>query len=130
MTDITSEYINDAIHNNEKCIIVINNNVYDITKYLRLHPGGEEILINLNGQNATTEFNDIGHSSSAKKMLEKFKIGSISDEENTKLKGDKGDNGDKDDKKVVRESQRTNLIIIYLICVLSTISFVSMWMLK
>ena len=57
-------------------------------------------------------------------MLEKFKIGSISDEENTKLKGDKGD------KKVVRESQGTNLIIICLICVLSTIGFVSMWMVK
>ena len=124
MTDITSEYISDAIINNEKCIIVINNNVYDITKYLRLHPGGEEILINLNGQNATTEFNDIGHSSSAKKMLEKFKIGSISDEENTKLKGDK------DDKKVVSELHVPKLAIMCLICVLSAIGFVSMWMLK
>jgi cytochrome b involved in lipid metabolism len=127
MADITSEYISDAIINNEKCIIVINNGVYDITKYLRLHPGGEEILINLNGQNATTEFNDIGHSSSAKKMLEKFKIGSISDEENTKLKGDKGD---KDDKKVVRESYVPKVAIMCLTCVLSTIGFISMWMVK
>lgn len=127
MADITSEYISDAIINNEKCIIVINNGVYDITKYLRLHPGGEEILINLNGQNATTEFNDIGHSRSAINMLEKFKIGSISDEENTKLKGDKGDKGDKT---AVSELHVPKLVIICLTCVLSTIGFISMWMLK
>jgi cytochrome b involved in lipid metabolism len=126
MADITSEYISDAISNNEKCIIVINNGVYDITKYLRLHPGGEEILINLNGQNATTEFNDIGHSRSAINMLEKFKIGSISDEENTKLKGNKGDK----DNKVVRESYVPKLAIMCLICVLSAIGCISLWMVK
>lgn len=126
MTDITSEYISDAIINNEKCIIVINNNVYDITKYLRLHPGGEEILMNVNGQDVTTEFNDIGHSSSAKKMLEKFKIGSISDEENTKIKGNKGDK----DKKVVNEPHIPKLVIMCLICVLSTIGCISLWMVK
>ena len=117
MTDITNEYISDAIRNDNKCIIVINNNVYDITKYLRLHPGGEDILMNLNGQNATTEFNDIGHSRSAIKMLEKFKIGSISDMENNKIKsykGDKGDKGYKDDNEA-QGSQRTIIFVLFTI---------------
>jgi cytochrome b involved in lipid metabolism len=109
---------------------VINNGVYDITKYLRLHPGGEEILMNVNGQDATTEFSDIGHSSSAKKMLEKFKIGSISDEENTKIKGHNGDKGNNSDKKFVNEPHSTKLVITCLICVLSAIGSISLWIVK
>jgi cytochrome b involved in lipid metabolism len=111
MTDITNEYISDAIRNDNKCIIVINNNVYDITKYLRLHPGGEDILMNLNGQNATTEFNDIGHSRSAIKILEKFKIGSISDVENNKLKSYKDDKDDNE----TQGSQRTIIFVLFTI---------------
>jgi len=133
MTDITSDYISDAISNNEKCIIVINNGVYDITKYIRLHPGGEEILMNVNGQDATNEFNDIGHSRGAIKTLEKFKIGSISEEEKLKLKGckgDKGDKGDKSDKINNNETCGYKLIIISLICILTTICVIGIWMVK
>ena len=38
-TIISINDINDSITDN-KCIIVINNNVYNITEYLRKHPGG------------------------------------------------------------------------------------------
>lgn len=49
--------------------IILNNVVYDITTFLPLHPGGEKILIPLLGQDATNEFDDVGHSEEAKKML-------------------------------------------------------------
>ncbi|KAH7296828.1 hypothetical protein KP509_26G040600 [Ceratopteris richardii] len=56
--------------------IVIHNNVYDCTKFLKDHPGGSDsILINA-GSDCTEEFDAI-HSSKAKAMLEDFKIGEM-----------------------------------------------------
>lgn len=56
--------------------IVIHNNVYDCTKFLKDHPGGSDsILINA-GTDCTEEFDAI-HSSKAKAMLEDFKIGEL-----------------------------------------------------
>ena len=83
--DITAEYIYKTINDNT-CIIVINNNVYNITEYLGLHPGGKIILMAKNGTDATTDFNNIQHSSNAIKLLETFKIGTITNTEKEKLK--------------------------------------------
>ena len=122
MTDISINDINDSINDN-KCIVVINNNVYNITEYLRKHPGGEDILLNLNGKDATDEFNDIGHSRSAIKLLEKYKIGTISDADKNKIRGDK---------KVVTNSQEGGsvAILISYVCILSILGFITLWMIK
>ena len=121
-TIISINDINDSITDN-KCIIVINNNVYNITEYLRKHPGGEEILLNLNGQDATEEFNDIGHSSGARKILEKYKIGTLLEADKTKIRGDK---------KIVTKSQGgiDPAVIISCVCILSILGFTTVWMLK
>ncbi|CAB3227873.1 unnamed protein product [Arctia plantaginis] len=67
-----------ATHNDRKsCWIVIKNNVYDVTSYLEDHPGGEEPLLDSAGMDATTAFEEVGHSAYAKKQLNKFKIGSL-----------------------------------------------------
>lgn len=42
--------------------LVLHGNVYDLTQFLKEHPGGEEVLINLGGQDGTHCFEDIGHS--------------------------------------------------------------------
>lgn len=42
--------------------IALHGKVYDVTKFLKEHPGGEEVLLNLAGQDATKCFDDIGHS--------------------------------------------------------------------
>lgn len=47
----------------------------NVTKFLEEHPGGEEVLIESSGKDATTEFEDIGHSNSAKKLLTKYQVG-------------------------------------------------------
>merc|ERR1711909_210045 len=56
---------------------VIHDKVYDITKFLDEHPGGEEILIENAGIDATENFEDVGHSSDAREMLEEYLIGEL-----------------------------------------------------
>lgn len=41
------------------------------------HPGGEEVLLEQAGKDATEEFEDVGHSSDAREVMEKYKIGEI-----------------------------------------------------
>ena len=57
--------------------MTIHNKVYDVTKYLEDHPGGEEVLMDRAGQDATEDFEDVGHSNEARKMLEKFEKGEL-----------------------------------------------------
>ncbi|KAJ3234294.1 hypothetical protein HDU81_001507 [Chytriomyces hyalinus] len=65
-------------HNTAKdCWMIISGKVYDITKFLDQHPGGEEILVELGGQDATEAFDDIGHSSDARKMLVDYLVGPL-----------------------------------------------------
>ncbi|KAI9297254.1 putative acyl-CoA dehydrogenase [Neoconidiobolus thromboides FSU 785] len=56
-------------HNKEEdCWIIIDNKVFDVTKFLSLHPGGKIILLKVAGTDATSQFNAF-HS---KKVLEKY----------------------------------------------------------
>ncbi|XP_047508470.1 cytochrome b5-like isoform X2 [Pieris napi] len=57
--------------------IVIHNDVYDVTSYLEEHPGGEDALLEVAGQDGTQAFEDVGHSDDAREILKKFKIGSL-----------------------------------------------------
>lgn len=67
-----------AKHNHAKDLwIVYEKGVYDVTKFLSEHPGGEEVLLNLAGQDATQCFNDIGHSDEAIQLRETYKIGTV-----------------------------------------------------
>ncbi|KAI9321913.1 cytochrome b5 [Dichotomocladium elegans] len=55
--------------------VVIHNNVYDVTEFVQDHPGGEEVLLDEAGRNATESFEDIGHSEEARMTLANFQIG-------------------------------------------------------
>ncbi|KAG5312145.1 PREDICTED: cytochrome b5-like isoform X1 [Acromyrmex echinatior] len=57
--------------------IIIHNNVYNVTSFLNEHPGGEEVLLEQHGQDATEAFEDIGHSTDARQMMESYKIGEL-----------------------------------------------------
>ncbi|MCD7448421.1 hypothetical protein HAX54_041912 [Datura stramonium] len=59
----------------QDCWIIIHGRVLDVTKFLEEHPGGEEVLIESAGKDATKEFEDIGHSKAAKNFLFKHQIG-------------------------------------------------------
>lgn len=89
----------------KSCWIVIHGKVYDVTTFLEEHPGGFDIIITstgalglapslvtlvtlsincgegltglfaVSGKDATQDFEEIGHSNSAKQLLEKYYLG-------------------------------------------------------
>lgn len=61
--------------------IVVWNHVYDITDYQEDHPGGKEFLLENAGTDATTAYEDIGHSTDAREILENYRIGKLTDDD-------------------------------------------------
>ncbi|KAI9266119.1 cytochrome b5 [Sporodiniella umbellata] len=67
-----------AKHNSKNDLwLTIHNKVYDITAFISEHPGGEEVLIDEGGKDATEAFEDIGHSDEAREMLEEYLVGTL-----------------------------------------------------
>ncbi|KAG9511411.1 Potassium voltage-gated channel subfamily H member 4, partial [Fragariocoptes setiger] len=56
---------------------VIHGKVYDATKFLDEHPGGEEVLLEQAGQDATEIFEDVSHSSDARELMKEYEIGEL-----------------------------------------------------
>ncbi|NXV16700.1 CYB5B protein, partial [Uria aalge] len=57
--------------------LVIHGRVYDVTRFLEEHPGGEEVLLEQAGKDATESFEDVGHSTDARDMLQQYYIGEV-----------------------------------------------------
>ncbi|KAL8946849.1 MAG: hypothetical protein Q9222_006805 [Ikaeria aurantiellina] len=65
-------------HNNKKDLyLVIHDKVYDATEFIDEHPGGEEVLIDVGGQDATEAFEDVGHSDEARTILDGLLKGTL-----------------------------------------------------
>ncbi|KAI6648825.1 Cytochrome b5-like isoform X1 [Oopsacas minuta] len=61
--------------------IVFEDKVYDVTKFLTDHPGGEEVLLEQAAKDATIAFNDVGHSADALEKRRGFLIGEVAESE-------------------------------------------------
>uniref|UniRef100_A0A1D1XH65 Cytochrome b5 n=1 Tax=Anthurium amnicola TaxID=1678845 RepID=A0A1D1XH65_9ARAE len=60
------------------CWLVIHGKVYDVTKFVDEHPGGHEVLLHASGIGDTSQtFEDVGHSSSARRRMAKYEIGVV-----------------------------------------------------
>ncbi|CAG9562951.1 unnamed protein product [Danaus chrysippus] len=84
----------DEIYNrNTKtdAVFIIQNQVYDVTKFLDDHPGGHEVLLNVAGKDASEDFEDIGHSMDAKELMKKYLIGELVEEDRVEPKKRKFD---------------------------------------
>ncbi|KAJ8760419.1 hypothetical protein K2173_015086 [Erythroxylum novogranatense] len=80
MPTLTKLYtMQEASQHNTKddCWIVIDGMVYDVSSYLDEHPGGDDVVLATTGKDATDEFEDAGHSKSARELLETFCIGEL-----------------------------------------------------
>ncbi|KAJ1685773.1 hypothetical protein LUZ63_017163 [Rhynchospora breviuscula] len=59
-------------HNHSKdCWLVIGG------KFLEDHPGGDDVLISSTGKDATDDFEDVGHSTTARSMMDEYYVGDI-----------------------------------------------------
>ncbi|XP_073013631.1 cytochrome b5-like [Typha latifolia] len=65
-------------HNTPKdCWLIINGKVFDVTKFLEDHPGGDDVLLSSTGKDATDDFEDVGHSNTARAMMDEYCVGEI-----------------------------------------------------
>ncbi|KAN0119987.1 cytochrome b5 [Hyaloscypha variabilis] len=75
-------YAQIAEHSAKKDLfLVIHDKVYDTTSFVDEHPGGEEVLLDVGGQDATEAFEDVGHSDEAREILEGLLIGKLKRQE-------------------------------------------------
>lgn len=65
----------------ESCWIIIHDKVYDVTAFLNEHPGGEEVLLEQAGKVATEPFEDVGHSTDAREMMDQYLVGELTEED-------------------------------------------------
>uniref|UniRef100_A0A8C3S6L8 Cytochrome b5 n=1 Tax=Chelydra serpentina TaxID=8475 RepID=A0A8C3S6L8_CHESE len=65
--------------------ILLHHRIYDLTKFLEQHPGGEEVLREQAGGDATESFEDVGHSTDARTLSETFIIGELHPDDRDKV---------------------------------------------
>ncbi|GMH44926.1 hypothetical protein BSKO_12883 [Bryopsis sp. KO-2023] len=63
----------------DSCWLAIDGKVYDVTEFLDDHPGGDDIIVEHAGKDATEPFEEIGHSKAARDMLDQYEIGTFKD---------------------------------------------------
>ncbi|XP_010260586.1 PREDICTED: cytochrome b5 [Nelumbo nucifera] len=61
----------------DDCWVVIHGKVYNLTNYLDEHPGGDDVLLTATGRDATEDFEDAGHSNSARELMKDYCIGEL-----------------------------------------------------
>ncbi|KAJ5595183.1 uncharacterized protein N7459_001391 [Penicillium hispanicum] len=65
-------------HNTKKDLyMVVHNKVYDCSSFVDEHPGGEEVLLDVAGQDGTEAFEDVGHSDEAREILDGLLVGTV-----------------------------------------------------
>ncbi|CAG7950219.1 unnamed protein product [Penicillium salamii] len=67
-----------AEHNTKKDLyLIVHDKVYDCSSFVDEHPGGEEVLLDVGGQDSTEAFEDVGHSDEAREILDAMLVGTV-----------------------------------------------------
>nr|XP_053636568.1 uncharacterized protein LOC128691704 isoform X2 [Cherax quadricarinatus] len=74
-----SEVASHDTHND--CWIVLYDKVFDVTKFLLEHPGGEDVIMEYAGRDATIAFRGVGHSVPALQALDEYLEGILPEKE-------------------------------------------------
>lgn len=67
--------------------IAIHGKVYDVSGFVEEHPGGEEVILDYAGMDASDPFDEIGHSKHAMKLLKPLEIGELDKKTSGKSSG-------------------------------------------
>jgi len=57
--------------------VLLHEKVYDVTKFIDEHPGGDEVILAEAGIDATEAFEDVGHSDEARALLPDLLVGTF-----------------------------------------------------
>ena len=69
------------------CWIAVHGVVMDITPFLNEHPGGPDVILSVSGKDCTHDFEDVGHTDSARRLGDKYILGRLQGtDENTPLR--------------------------------------------
>ncbi|KAI7173241.1 hypothetical protein KC316_g9178, partial [Hortaea werneckii] len=75
-------YSDVSEHTSKKDLyMVIHDKVYNASSFVDEHPGGEEVLLDVGGQDATEAFEDVGHSDEAREILNGLLVGNLKRQE-------------------------------------------------
>ncbi|KIJ49574.1 hypothetical protein M422DRAFT_27942 [Sphaerobolus stellatus SS14] len=85
-TEITYETLKQH-SGKENLYLLVHNKVYDVSKFIDEHPGGDEVMLAEAGKDATEAFEDVGHSDEAREILQKLYIGEFEKNSELKTKG-------------------------------------------
>jgi len=78
MADKEFTYSEVSAHNSKKDLyVVIHDKIYNASTFVDEHPGGEEVLLDVGGQDATEAFEDVGHSDEAREILDGLCVGKL-----------------------------------------------------
>lgn len=78
MADKEYTYSDVSEHATKKDLfLVVHDKVYNCSSFVDEHPGGEEVLLDVGGQDATEAFEDVGHSDEAREILEGLLVGNL-----------------------------------------------------
>lgn len=79
MSDIKEfTYSDVSEHSSKKDLyMVIHDKVYNCSSFVDEHPGGEEVMLDVGGQDATEAFEDVGHSDEAREILDGMLVGNL-----------------------------------------------------
>ncbi|KAK8949092.1 Cytochrome b5 [Platanthera zijinensis] len=70
VTDHLNVGYDECIHEEEACW-----RVYNVTNFLEDHPGGDEVLLAATGKDASDDFEDVGHSTTARALMDEYYVG-------------------------------------------------------
>ncbi|KIJ20430.1 nitrate reductase [Paxillus involutus ATCC 200175] len=76
----------EANNSKDSLYVLLHGKVYDVTKFIDEHPGGDEVILAEAGKDATEAFEDVGHSDEARELLPDMCIGEFENDGTLKVK--------------------------------------------
>ncbi|KIK98307.1 hypothetical protein PAXRUDRAFT_134480 [Paxillus rubicundulus Ve08.2h10] len=76
----------EANNSKDSLYVLLHGKVYNVTKFIDEHPGGDEVILAEAGKDATEAFEDVGHSDEARELLPGMCIGEFEKDSTLKVK--------------------------------------------